>query len=328
MQEAQRMMGGQYAESDVARASLVQMSEIARRAEAARMSFPDTHPSAADGSSATAGAPSGGPPGSGLRALAQAQGIMPSEEISQMSRGDVLARIDEIQRGRSPLSLAAQQFSASGGAGGMINLAGLNAGPSPPPSSSGMSYDSPPGSAGMPDSAASIAQQLWPASLGHGGAPGGNDGPLQVFTVGHLLPKSASEDVNGVWAYDVDMPPSSTATDDSGATLSNEDFPGTLNPADEGASISRPGSQQKLRVRRSTFVPGWAVPPRVLLVDDDAVNRKLSSKFLQIAGCTIDVAVDGIGAVNKMNLEKYDLVLMVNTLLVLTGKGTIADMVL
>lgn len=69
--------------------------------------------------------------------------------------------------------------------------------------------------------------------------------------------------------------------------------------------------RQKLRVRRSTFVPGWSVPPRVLLVDDDAVTRKLSSKFLQIFGCTTDVAVDGVGAVNKMNLEKYDLVLMV-----------------
>lgn len=73
---------------------------------------------------------------------------------------------------------------------------------------------------------------------------------------------------------------------------------------------SRPESRQTLRVRRSTFVPGWAVPPRVLLVDDDAVSRKLSSKFLQVFGCTIDVAVDGVVAVNKMNLEKYDLVLM------------------
>jgi len=57
-------------------------------------------------------------------------------------------------------------------------------------------------------------------------------------------------------------------------------------------------------------VPGWAVPPRVLLVDDDAVTRKLSSKFLQAFGCTTDVAVDGISAVNKMKLEKYDVVLM------------------
>ena len=71
--------------------------------------------------------------------------------------------------------------------------------------------------------------------------------------------------------------------------------------------------ERKLRVRRSTLVPGWAVSPRVLLVDDDIVSRKLGSKFLQVYGCTIDVAVDGESAVNKMNLEKYkyDLVLMV-----------------
>ena len=77
------------------------------------------------------------------------------------------------------------------------------------------------------------------------------------------------------------------------------------------AAPSRPTTAQKLRVRRSTFVPGWAVPPRVLLVDDDEVNRRMSSKFLQVFGCTIDVAVDGVGAVERMNLEKYDLVLMV-----------------
>ena len=48
-------------------------------------------------------------------------------------------------------------------------------------------------------------------------------------------------------------------------------------------SSSSPSSQQKLRVRRATFVPGsWAIPPRVLLVDDDAVIRKLSSKYLDV----------------------------------------------
>ncbi|KAF6750548.1 hypothetical protein DFP72DRAFT_910498 [Ephemerocybe angulata] len=70
------------------------------------------------------------------------------------------------------------------------------------------------------------------------------------------------------------------------------------------------GGSKKLRVRRSTFVPGWAVPPKVLLVDDDAISRKLGSKFLQVFGCTTDVAVDGVSAVTKMNLEQYDLVLM------------------
>lgn len=95
-----------------------------------------------------------------------------------------------------------------------------------------------------------------------------------------------------------------------GSTSSNPTVGSQENPA--GYDGSPPsGQNQKLRVRRSTFVPGWSVPPRVLLVDDDAVTRKLSSKFLQIFGCTTDVAVDGVGAVNKMNLEKYDLVLMV-----------------
>ncbi|KAL1761223.1 HSF-type DNA-binding-domain-containing protein [Schizophyllum commune] len=101
---------------------------------------------------------------------------------------------------------------------------------------------------------------------------------LQVYTVGHLMPRSES-------GYEQ----------------------GQAGPSSAGDASS---GSKKLRVRRSTFVPGWAVPPRVLLVDDDAVSRKLSSKFLQIFGCAIDVAVDGVSAVNKMNLEKYDLVLM------------------
>jgi osomolarity two-component system response regulator SKN7 len=66
--------------------------------------------------------------------------------------------------------------------------------------------------------------------------------------------------------------------------------------------------------RKPVLVAGWAVPPRVLLVEDDAVCRKLSAKFLEIFGCEIDVAVDGVSAVNKMNLERYDLVLMVSWL--------------
>jgi len=41
-------------------------------------------------------------------------------------------------------------------------------------------------------------------------------------------------------------------------------------------------------------------------VDDDAVGRRLSNKFLKVFGCTTDVVVDGVAA---MNLEKSDLVL-------------------
>lgn len=82
-----------------------------------------------------------------------------------------------------------------------------------------------------------------------------------------------------------------------------------VNPMDNTELLESPGGS-RLRIRKGAFTPAWAVPPRVLLVDDDQVSRKIFSKFLQVSGCTIDVAVDGIGAVNKMNLEKYDLVLM------------------
>lgn len=56
--------------------------------------------------------------------------------------------------------------------------------------------------------------------------------------------------------------------------------------------------------------PVWAISPRVLLVDDDAVIQKLSSRLLRIFGCTIDVATDGVAAVHKMNTAIYDLVFM------------------
>ncbi|KAI5991660.1 hypothetical protein EDC04DRAFT_1340899 [Pisolithus marmoratus] len=161
----------------------------------------------------------------------------------------------------------------------------------------------------------------------------GHEG-LQVFTLGHLLPRSALDDANGNWTYGGDIPDGNGSADVDGVDgigvcggegFEKEESPGAeevvqptpTNPGvresssgTSGTASSSSGGGQKLRVRRSTFVPGWAVPPRVLLVDDDAVSRRLSSKFLQVFGCAIDVAVDGVGAVNKMNLEKYDLVLM------------------
>jgi len=176
---------------------------------------------------------------------------------------------------------------------------------------------------------------------------------LQVYTVGHLMPRSAIDDMSGTWSFDANMMGGSfngSGSDSSlnvgsqetradGSTSGMYDpSPNTSNSSSSGsgpsvgsgasssslssASVVVPSSgsgpsssdvgSQKLRVRRSTFVPGWAVSPKVLLVEDDAVSRKLSSKFLQVFGCQIDVAVDGVGAVNKMNLEKYDLVLMVS----------------
>lgn len=54
----------------------------------------------------------------------------------------------------------------------------------------------------------------------------------------------------------------------------------------------------------------WCTPPRVLLVEDDAICRKLSGKLLSIFGCTFDVAQDGLAAVKAVNSGQYDVVLM------------------
>ncbi|KAF2195300.1 heat shock transcription factor 2 [Zopfia rhizophila CBS 207.26] len=64
--------------------------------------------------------------------------------------------------------------------------------------------------------------------------------------------------------------------------------------------------------KKSTQVDlGWIRPPQILLVEDDPTCRRIGSKFLYAFHCSIDSALDGLEAVNKMNAgSKYDLVLM------------------
>ncbi|KAK9767729.1 kinase-regulated stress-responsive transcription factor skn7 [Basidiobolus ranarum] len=77
-----------------------------------------------------------------------------------------------------------------------------------------------------------------------------------------------------------------------------------------GSNTQIKSNTENTQLRKGSFTPNWATPPKVLLVEDDAVCRRLSTKLLQIFGCSFDVATDGVAAVNKMNLEKYDIVLM------------------
>ena len=334
-QEAQRMIGG-FTEADVARASLIQMNEIARRAELAGMSFDlggtssnATGPasinpanaslsgvtSTASGSSGATNTAGGVPqqttqqslqppeapprPSSAVqRLMAATAGLMNEDNEPStlgpsgatppqpgateapprpLSRQDALARIGELQRTRPDAQMRI---------------------PLPGPSTAFGPADA--FVLGPEDgNVANLPTEPFPTTdLTHEG--------LQVFTLGHLMPRSAMDDENGNWTFD----PDSIA--DAVVLPTPRTADGGIGQSSEGTVQSVPSSErQKLRIRRSTYVPGWSVPPRVLLVEDDAVSRKLSSKFLQIFGCTIDVAVDGVGAVNKMNLEKYDLVLMV-----------------
>ncbi|KAK7692817.1 hypothetical protein QCA50_004452 [Cerrena zonata] len=110
------------------------------------------------------------------------------------------------------------------------------------------------------------------------------------------------------------LPPSSlsgTPSNSNSSSSSNS----SISPQPESKPKQPPTTTTpSMRSSRSAKVVSptlrWAVPPRVLLVDDDVVYRMLSGKLLQVFGCMIDIAVDGAAAVSKMNLEKYDLVFM------------------
>lgn len=57
--------------------------------------------------------------------------------------------------------------------------------------------------------------------------------------------------------------------------------------------------------------PGWLRQPQILLVEDDQTCRRIGGKFLYAFNCTIDSALDGMEAVDKLSKgAKYDLVLM------------------
>jgi len=254
-----------------------------------------------------------------------------------MTRQEMLASLEELQQQRSE--------KMEGGSGGGSDNAWMAA------EGSAFGRGGASGSGGDSSSAAGPSNSCVSATSSiddESSHPVMTHEGLQVYTVGHLLPRGAILD-NGSWSVDVSggglgsmfLNPeqqqqqsrqqdpfsfSYQGQGQSGDSSSGNDEEGedeVVRPSPNQATrLSEPAmasssSARKLRVRRSTFVPGWAVPPRVLLVDDDAVTRKLSSKFLQVFGCTIDVAVDGVSAVNKMNLEKYDLVLMVGVPLLL-----------
>jgi CheY-like chemotaxis protein len=53
-------------------------------------------------------------------------------------------------------------------------------------------------------------------------------------------------------------------------------------------------------------LPGW----RVLLTEDNQVNRRVGQSVLEKLGCQVDVAVDGRAAVNAAQSTDYDVILM------------------
>ncbi|NJN26588.1 MAG: response regulator, partial [Cyclobacteriaceae bacterium] len=52
------------------------------------------------------------------------------------------------------------------------------------------------------------------------------------------------------------------------------------------------------------------IVPKVLLVDDNMVNRQVAGEILKKSGCDVDVAVNGQDAINKAKKGSYDIIFM------------------
>jgi len=73
-------------------------------------------------------------------------------------------------------------------------------------------------------------------------------------------------------------------------------------PAPESGAQGVPGSGESLRQDHEGA--------RVLLVEDNAINREVAVELLELVGLDVEVAVDGVEAVEKARRARFDLVLM------------------
>ena len=67
------------------------------------------------------------------------------------------------------------------------------------------------------------------------------------------------------------------------------------------------GASQK---KKDHFLPGDFENIRILLVEDNKVNQMLSKKILTNKGFKVDTADNGLDALEKFDLNKYDLILL------------------
>ncbi|BET27019.1 signal transduction histidine kinase [Limnobacter thiooxidans] len=79
------------------------------------------------------------------------------------------------------------------------------------------------------------------------------------------------------------------------------DNPGELNTIDQGKVLNELGLDG---------LSGTSAPPNILLVEDNPINQDVASLVLTQMGCLVDVAFNGIQALEKYARHTYDLILM------------------
>jgi CheY-like chemotaxis protein len=96
------------------------------------------------------------------------------------------------------------------------------------------------------------------------------------------------------------------------ATLTKPVRPSALFDALIGALTARPTRETAMPPAKPQLDPGVAArrPLRILLAEDNAVNQKLALRLLSQMGYRADVAANGLEAIQAVERQTYDVVLM------------------
>jgi signal transduction histidine kinase/DNA-binding response OmpR family regulator len=78
---------------------------------------------------------------------------------------------------------------------------------------------------------------------------------------------------------------------------------------DSGAATS-PLSTRSLVTRHTLAETRTHERAHVLLAEDNVVNQRVATKLLEKLGCTVDLAVNGLRAVEALQISRYDVVIM------------------
>jgi PAS domain S-box-containing protein len=76
--------------------------------------------------------------------------------------------------------------------------------------------------------------------------------------------------------------------------------------SDDGEGLVEP----KEIVTRYTLSELERAKPRVLVVEDNAVNRKVAMRMVEKLGCRVDAVEDGVAALETLDENRYDVILM------------------
>jgi len=77
-------------------------------------------------------------------------------------------------------------------------------------------------------------------------------------------------------------------------------------PLPVGEAAAEPVHAETVSVEKQPLPTGL----RILLVEDNEVNRKVAVRMLQKLGCEVDIATDGRQALDKTAQQRYDIVFM------------------